>query len=143
MTPLSRYDGRAGILVDTNVWIDCLDNGSVWHDWAVDQLQYCSEQAQLHVNVIVYTELLVPKPDVHLLDTLLDVYDTVRSSLPWSCAALAARAFSIHRSRGGSRARPLPDFYLGAHAAVANLAVLSRDRSGYATYFPRLVLIAP
>lgn len=143
MTSLSQYDGSAGVLVDTNVWVDCLDEESAWHDWAVDQLQHCSERAPLHVNVIVYTELLVPKPDVHMLDALLDVYDTVRSALPWSCAALAAHAFSIYRSRGGSRARPLPDFYLGAHAAVANLAVLTRDRSGYATYFPKLALIAP
>lgn len=140
---LSHYDGSAGVLVDTNVWIDCVDEGSVWHDWAVDRLQECSEQAPLHVNIVVYTELLVPKTDVQALDALLDVYEAWRSPLPWSCAALAASAFSLYRSRGGSRPRPLPDFYIGAHAAVANLSVLTRDRSGYTSYFPRLALIAP
>ena len=74
---------------------------------------------------------------------MLGVYDTLRSPLPWACAALAARAFALHRRRGGSRHRPLPDFYLGAHAAVANLSVLTRDRAGYATTFPRLKVIAP
>jgi len=140
---LAAYDGSAGVLVDTNVWVDCVDDSSRWHGWAIDQLQVCSERAPLHVNLVIYTELLVPAPDVAALDALLDVYDTLRSPLPWSCAGLAASAFALYRRRGGARARPLPDFYIGAHAAVANLSVLTRDRAGYASYFPRLRLIAP
>ncbi|HEY0879436.1 MAG TPA: PIN domain-containing protein [Zeimonas sp.] len=143
MATLAAYNGSAGVLVDTNVWIDCIDEASAWHDWAIDRLQQCSEQAPLHVNIVIYTELLVPAPDVRLLDAMLDVYETTRSPLPWSCAALAARAFSLYRSRGGSRPRPLPDFYIGAHAAVANLSLLTRDRTGYAGCFPRIALIAP
>jgi hypothetical protein len=138
---LAAYDGSAGVIVDTNVWVDCIDDGSPWHDWAVEQLQACSERAPLHVNIVIYTELLVPQPDAQALDAMLDVYDTLRSALPWSCAALAARAFSLYRRRGGARLRPMPDFYIGAHAAVANLGVLTRDPSGYASYFPRLRLI--
>jgi predicted nucleic acid-binding protein len=140
---LAAYDGSAGVLVDTNVWIDCIDEASAWHGWAIEQLQACSEKAPLHVNIVVYTELLVPRPDVQALDAMLDVYDTLRSQLPWACAALAARAFALYRQRGGARIRPLPDFYIGAHAAVANLSVLTRDRAGYASYFPRLAVIAP
>jgi predicted nucleic acid-binding protein len=143
VTGLAAYDGSTGVLVDTNVWVDCIDEASQWHGWAVDQLQACSERAPLHVNLVIYTELLVPGPDVDALDTLLDVYDTQRSALPWACAALAAGAFALYRRRGGARARPMPDFYIGAHAAVANLSVLTRDRTGYASYFPRLRLIAP
>jgi len=142
MTSLSQYDGSAGVLVDTNVWVDCLDEKSAWHDWPVDQLQHCSERAPLHVNVIVYTELLVPKPDVELLDALLGVYDTVRSSLPWSCAALAARAFSISRSRAAPGHVPFPTS-ISVRTRLWRTLLLTRDRSGYATYFPRLVLIAP
>jgi predicted nucleic acid-binding protein len=71
------------------------------------------------------------------------VYDTQRSPLPWSCAALAAKAFSLYRQRGGAMSLPLPDFLIGAHAAVANLSVLTRDPSGYASYFPRLALLSP
>lgn len=140
---LSSYDGSVGVLVDTNVWIDCIDDESAWHGWAIDQLQECSARAPLHINIVIYTELLVPKTEVQALDALLDVYETWRTPLPWSCAALTASAFSLYRSRGGSRPRPLADFYIGAHAAVANLSVLTRDRSSYTSYFPRLALIAP
>jgi predicted nucleic acid-binding protein len=140
---LASYDGSAGVLVDTNVWVDCIDAASPWHNWAVEQLQLRSERAPLHVNLIIYTELLVPGPDVQALDELLDVYDVQRSGLPWSCAALAAKAFGLYKRRGGARLLPLPDFFIGAHAAVANLSVLTRDPAGYSTYFPRLSLLAP
>lgn len=140
---LANYDGSAGFLVDTNVWVDCIDEGSPWHAWAVEQLQSCSERSPLHVNLIIYTELLVPRPDVDALDALLDVYDTLRSPLPWACASLTATAFSIYRRRGGLKHKPLPDFYIGAHAAVTNLSVLSRDPTPYRSYFPRLVVISP
>ena len=140
---LASYDGSAGVLVDTNVWVDCIDTESPWHDWAVEQLQQCSERAPLHVNLIIYTELLVPGPDVALLDELLNVYEVERSGLPWACAALAASAFGLYKRRGGTRTLPLPDFFIGAHAAVANLSVLTRDPAGYSTYFPRLALLGP
>ena len=140
---LASYDGSAGTLVDTNVWVDCIDPESPWHEWAVEQLQRCSERAPLHVNLIIYTELLVPGPDVASLDELLDVYEVRRSGLPWTCAALAASAFGLYKRRGGARTLPLPDFFIGAHAAVANLSVLTRDPAGYSTYFPRLALLGP
>lgn len=140
---LASYDGSAGILVDTNVWIDCIDPSSPWHDWAVDKLQACSERAPLHVNLIIYTELLVPGPDVGALHDMLDVFDTQRTGLPWPCAQLAAAAFRLYRGRGGAKSQPLPDFFIGAHAAVSNLSLLTRDPSGYRGYFPRLTLIAP
>ena len=140
---LAGYDGSAGILVDTNVWVDCIDAASPWHEWAVQTLQGCSEQAPLHVNLIIYTELLVPGPDVAALDELLDVYETRRSPLPWACSALAAKAFSLYRQRGGARLLPLPDFFIGALAAVAHLSLLTRDPAGYASYFPRLALLGP
>jgi predicted nucleic acid-binding protein len=137
------YDGSAGTLVDTNIWVDCMDSTSAWHAWAVQALQACSESAPLVVNVVVYVELLVPRKDPEPIDTLLDIYEVLRTDLPWDSAALAAGAFALYRHRGGARSRPLPDFFIGAHAAVANLSVLTRDRSGYASYFPRLRLVAP
>ena len=140
---LSNYDGSAGFLVDTNIWIDCMDPASPWHIWAVDQLQACSERAPLHVNLVIYTELLVPEPAVEALDALLDVYETQRSALPWSCAALAAGAFRQYRRNGGLRHTPLPDFFIGAHAAVANLSVLTRDPTPYRRHFARLALVCP
>ena len=109
---LDSYNGSAGVLVDTNIWIDCLDTSSAWHEWAVEQLQICSERSPLHVNLIIYTELLVPRPDTATLDALLDVYDTLRSTMPWACAALAAAAFALYRRRGGSKQIALPDFFI-------------------------------
>ena len=140
---LTNYDGSAGTLVDTNIWIDCIDASSPWHEWAIEQLQKLSERSPLHVNLIIYTELLVPSPNTDALDALLDVYDTLRTPLPWACAALTAAVFGLYRRRGGSKLKPLPDFYIGAHAAVANLSLLTRDPAPYSGYFPRLIVIAP
>jgi len=140
---LAAYDGSAGTLVDTNVWIDCIDEASAWHEWSVEQLQACSERSPLHVNVIIYAELLVPGPSVAALDALLDVYEVQRSALPWSSAALTAAAYAMYRRRGGAKRKPLPDFFIGAHAAVCNLSVLTRDPAPYRSYFPRLAVIAP
>jgi len=140
---LEGYDGAAGVLVDTNIWVDCIDESSPWHDWATERLQTCSERSPLHVNLIIYTELLVPGPDIAALDALLEVYDTVRSPLPWACAALAAAAFSLYRRRGGLKQVTLPDFFIGAHAAVSNLKVLTRDPAPYKSYFPRLAVVSP
>lgn len=140
---LAGYDGSAGILVDTNVWVDCIDAGSPWNEWAVEHLQRFSETTPLHINLVIYTELLVPGPDVAALDDLLNVYETQRSALPWACAALAARAFALYERRGGAKLLPLPDFFIGAHAAVANLSVLTRDPAGFASCFPRLAVVGP
>lgn len=106
-------------------------------------MRICSEKSPLHVNTIIYTELLVPEPDLGALGELPDVYETRRSQLPWACAALAAKAFALYRQRGGARLLPLPDFCTGAHAAVSNLRLLTRDPTGYRDYFPRLALIGP
>ena len=140
---LRTYDGTAGVLVDTNVWIDCMDKRSPWHGWAIDQLQTCSERYPLHVNIIIYTELLVPNPNVAALDAMLDIYETRRTPLPWSSASLTAAAFAVYRRRGGAKHKPLPDFFIGAHAAVANLSVLTRDPRPYQSHFSRLEVIAP
>ena len=140
---LAGYDGSAGTLVDTHIWVDCIDGASSWHDWSVEQLQRLNERSPPHVNLIIDAELLVPGPNVDALDALLDAYDTLRSHLPWACASLTAAAFALYRRRGGARQKPIPDFFIGAHAAVANLSVLTRDPSPYKGYFPRLVVVAP
>ena len=140
---LANYDGSAGVLVDTNIWVDCIDASSPWHEWAMEQLQTCSERSPLHVNLIIYTELLVPAPDIDALDALLEVYDTLRSPLPWPCASLAAAAIGLYRRRGGLKQVTLPDFFIGAHAAVSNLRVLTRNPNHYRNYFPSLILVSP
>ncbi|WP_343836846.1 DNA-binding protein [Castellaniella ginsengisoli] len=110
MLDLSRYDGPSGFLVDTNLWIDCMTPDSRWHEWSIGQIQRCRKQAPPHINLVIYTELLIPDPDVKALDAMLDVYDTLRSPLPWTCAGLAANAYQRYRRSGGTRRVPLPDF---------------------------------
>ncbi len=143
LSRLSDYDGTAGVLVDTNVWVDCMDESSAWHEWALEHLQLCSEMSPLHVNIVIYTELLIPGPDVAALDAMLDVYEAMKTSLPWAASSLAAAAYAMYRKRGGTRLKPLPDFFIGAHAAVSNLKVLTRDPRPYKSYFSRLALVAP
>lgn len=143
LASLSGYDGSAGVLVDTNVWVDCIDEASAWHDWATEKLQICSERCPLHVNIVIYSELLIPAPDVLALDAMLDIYETLRTPLPWAAASLTAAAYAEYRRRGGSRHKPLPDFFIGAHAAVSNLSVLTRDPKPYRSYFARLEVVAP
>ena len=109
----------------------------------MDQLQAYSEQSPLHVNLIIYPELLVPGPDIDALDALLAVYDTQRSALPWACASLAAAAFGLYRRRGGLKQITLPNFFMSAQAAVLNLRVLTRDPAPYRSYFPRLMVVSP
>lgn len=143
LASLASYDGSAGVLVDTNIWVDCVDEASPWHDWALGQLQASSERSPVHVNIVIYSELLIPGPDVKALDAVLDIYETLRTPLPWAAAALTASAYALYRRRGGSRQKPLPDFFIGAHAAASNLSVLTRDPKPYKSYFARLKVISP
>jgi predicted nucleic acid-binding protein len=143
LASLASYDGSAGVLVDTNVWVDCIDEASTWHGWAVEHLQACSERSPLHINIVIYSELLIPGPDVKALDAMLDVYETLRTPLPWASASLTAAAYALYLRRGGSRHKPLPDFFIGAHAAVSNLSVLTRDPRPYRSYFAKLEVMAP
>jgi hypothetical protein len=143
LASLASYDGSAGVLVDTNVWVDCIDAASPWHEWAVEQLQVCSERSPLHVNIVIFSELLIPGPDVRDLDAMLDIYGTLRTSLPWAAASLTAAAYATYLRRGGAKHKPLPDFFIGAHAAVSNLSVLTRDPKPYKSYFAKLEVIAP
>jgi predicted nucleic acid-binding protein len=140
---LAAYDGSAGTLVDTNVWVDCIDEASPWHHWATEQLQACSERSPLHVNIVIYSELLIPGPNLQALDAMLDIYETLRTPLPWAAASLTAAAYGLYRRRGGSKQKPLPDSFIGAHAAVSNLSVLTRDPKPYRNYFARLEVLAP
>jgi predicted nucleic acid-binding protein len=137
------YDGTAGIMVDSNVWIDIMDAKSSWHNWAIDQLDMAGQRGALHINPLIYAELLIPGTDSDIVDAILEVYNASLSPLPYAGAALAAAAFAKYRSRGGSKHSPLPDFYIGSHAAVNNLTVLTRDNRIFSSYFPALKQLNP
>jgi predicted nucleic acid-binding protein len=131
------------ILVDTNVLIDVLHRDPVWASWSDSNLERVADEAIVVINPIVYGELSLGFPTVEALDNALEPHLFVREGLPFAAAFLAGRAFLAYRRRGGSRTSPMPDFYIGAHAAIAGYRLLTRDAGRYRTYFPTLELIAP
>lgn len=131
------------ILVDSNVILDVVTEDPRWSHWSGDRLAECADRSVLAINPIVYAEVSVGFARIEDLDDALPAQLLERRPLPWEAAFLAGKCFLDYRKRGGKRAAPLPDFYIGAHAAVAGMALLTRDPTRYRTYFPRLRLIAP
>ncbi|WP_273500830.1 type II toxin-antitoxin system VapC family toxin [Paracoccus sphaerophysae] len=131
------------VLVDANVLIDVATNDPAWGDWSADALTRAGDQARLVINPIIFAEVSVAHSRIETLDAVLPEAVFAREPLPWPAAFLAGKAFVAYRRRGGARRSPLPDFYIGAHAAIRGYRLLTRDRARYATYFPKLTLIAP
>lgn len=131
------------VLVDANVLLDVLTDDPNWCAWSSEQLDTCAAEAQLCINPIVYAEVSVGFERVEDLDNALSLEAFTRLELPWEAGFLAGKAFLAYRRARGGRTSPLPDFYIGAHAAVEHMTLLTRDARRYRTYFPRLVLIAP
>ncbi|HEU5105634.1 MAG TPA: type II toxin-antitoxin system VapC family toxin [Solirubrobacterales bacterium] len=132
-----------GTLVDSNVLIDVLTEDADWAAWSSDALAHLASRGPLIINGVIYAEISQRYSRKELLDHELPEAVFLREHLPWSAAFLAGKAYLAYRRRGGHRRSPLPDFFIGAHAAVADLRLLTRDASRYRTYFPRLDLIAP
>lgn len=130
-------------LVDSNVLIDVLTEDAEWFDWSAPMLVEAAERGPLVINPIVYAEVAAGFERIEDLDDALPLLFCRRVPLPWEAAFLAGRCFVEYRRRGGARRSPMPDFYIGAHAAVTDLTLLTRDAKRYQTYFPRLRLIAP
>ena len=130
-------------LVDSNVLLDVVTESEEWLEWSAAMLAREAERSRLVINPIVYAEVSLAFDRVEELDAAIPSDFVTREPLPWDAAFLAARAFLRYRRKGGSRPHPLPDFYIGAHAAVAGYALLTRDARRYRTYFPKLRLIAP
>ena len=131
------------VLVDSNVLIDVATNDPVWSAWSVQALEHAANQAPLIINPLIYAEVSIAFQRIEDLDTSLPADLYRRESLPWEAAFLAGKAFLLYRKRGGARPVPLPDFYIGAHAAVRAYRLLTRDASRYQTYFPTVELVTP
>ena len=131
------------VLVDTNVLVDVLRGGDAWGAWSAEQLARAAERAAVVINPIVYAELSVGFDTIEELDAAISPLLIEREPLPYQAGFVAGRAWLAYRRRGGIRSSVLPDFYIGAHAAVAGYRLLTRDAAGYRTSFPRLELIAP
>lgn len=130
-------------LVDTNILLDVVTNDAKWADWSIRQLDAAALKGPLAINDVVYAELSVRFAAIEALDAVLD--DAGISTQPMSRPAvfLAGKVFQRYRESGGRRAGVLPDFLVGAHAAVAGFSLLTRDARRYRGYFPTVDLITP
>jgi predicted nucleic acid-binding protein len=133
----------AGTLVDSNVLLDILTEDVSWLEWSTRALATAADAGPLFINPIIYAEVSVRFSRIEDLEDVLDPDDFRRAPLPWAAAFLAGKAFVSYRRNRGTASTPLPDFFIGAHAAVEDLALLTRDPAGYRTYFPTVRLTAP
>jgi predicted nucleic acid-binding protein len=134
---------RGTVLVDSNVLLDVLTEDATWYSWSSAALAAAADRKSLAINPLVYAEVSVGFERVEELDEALPPQTFLRLPLPWAAAFLAGKCFLSSRRAGGERHSPLPDFYIGAHAAVEGMTLLTRDPARYRTYLPTLDLIAP
>ena len=139
----ARLSACRGVLVDSNVLLDIATKDPHWGDWSERALAECAGYAELVINPIIYAEVSIGFTTIEALDAALPAALYRREPLPWEAGFLAGKCFQAYRRVGGEKRSPLPDFYIGAHAAVAGLSLLTRDPVRYRTYFPRLRLVAP
>jgi len=131
------------ILVDSNVILDILTEDKKWFPWSSKTLAYYAEQNVLVINPIIYAEVSIRFDRIEELEDVLSPSYFRRDPLPWEAAFLAGKCFLAYRQKGGRKRSPLPDFFIGAHATIAGIALLTRDISRYRNYFPKLRLITP
>lgn len=130
-------------LVDSNVLLDVIREDPAWFSWSEQTLGRVADEGPLVINSIIYAEVSTTYATVEEIDAVLAEAALVRAEVPWPAAFLAGRCHVEYRRRGGARARTLPDFLIGAHAAVLGMRLLTRDAGRYRTYFPTVELIAP
>lgn len=130
-------------LVDSNVLLDILTEDPTWASWSAAALAAAAEQGPLSINAIIYSEVSVRFSSIEELDEALPRQDYRREPLPYAAAFLAGKVYLEYRRNGGTRSTTLPDFFIGAHAAVAGHRLLTRDSGRYRTYFPTLPLVSP
>lgn len=131
------------VLVDSNVLLDVMTEDPAWFAWSSGALAEAADGARLVINPVIYAEVSVRYSRIEELDAALPRSLFDREALPYEAAFLAGKCFFAYRRRGGEKRSPLPDFLIGAHAAVAGYTLLTRDAARYRSYFPKLALITP
>jgi predicted nucleic acid-binding protein len=131
------------VLVDSNVVLDVAYRDPRWGLWSRARIAEAAIESALVINPIVFAEISIGYRSVEDLDDLVPADTFWREPLPYEAAFLAGKAFLTYRRRGGTKTSPLPDFYIGAHAAVRRYRLLTRDAARYRTYFPTVELIVP
>jgi predicted nucleic acid-binding protein len=130
-------------LVDSCVLLDVLGQDPVWGSRSEQALASALDTGPVAINPLIYAEVSIRFTRIEELDAVLPPADFRREALPYAAGFLAGKAFATYRRRGGNKRSPLPDFYIGAHAAIAGHRLLTRDMTRYETYFPRVRLVHP
>jgi len=131
------------ILVDANVLLDVMTEDHRWFGWSAEAIERAADRSRLVINPIIYGEISIRYSRIEELDAALPRSMFDREPIPYEAAFLAGKAFLAYQRRGGTKSSPLPDFMIGAHAAISGYSLLTRDAARYRTYFPKLALIAP
>ena len=132
-----------GILVDSNILLDVFLDDSHWADWSEIKLEKYSQNFPLFINPIIYTEISIGFESIELLETVINNCNLKMLQIPKEALFLAGKAFLKYRKRSGTKTSPLPDFFIGAQAAILALPLLTRDKARYYSYFPTIELITP
>ena len=130
-------------MVDSNVLLDVVGPDSEWSAWSATAIEDAADRHRLIINPIIYGEVSVRYSRIEDVEAALPPDMFVREAIPYEAAFLAGKCFLAYRQRGGAKHSPLPDFLIGAHAAIAAYPLMTRDAGRYRTYFPRLRLITP
>jgi predicted nucleic acid-binding protein len=130
-------------LVDSNVLLDVLSDGQVWGDWSQAELEQVAANGPLVINDVIYAEISTRYPSADTVDSILRDLGVDLVAMPRAALFLAGKAYLRYRAAGGVRTGVLADFFVGAHAAVERLPLLTRDIRRYRSYFPTVNLIAP
>jgi predicted nucleic acid-binding protein len=138
-----RLSTCRGALVDSNVLLDVATNDPNWGEWSATALAEVAEHTTLIINPIIYAEVSIGYTTIEALDGVLPASLYQREPLPWEAGFLAGKSFLLYRRKRGLRSSPLPDFYIGAHAALGGLALLTRDAARYRSYFPNVEILSP
>ena len=133
----------AEVLVDSNILLDIFTEDKNWFEWSSGTLSEIANESVLFINPIIYAEISVRFETIEELEEAIPKEIIRRQALPWEAGFLAGKCFLKYRESGGTRHSPLPDFYIGAHAAIRKMSLLTRDKNRYLTYFPKLEIIAP
>ena len=131
------------VFIDSNILLDVLTEDPKWFEWSSAALAAAADRHRLVINAVVYAEVSVRFSRIEDLEAALPPQLIEREAIPFEAAFLAGKCFQTYRQRGGARTSPLPDFFIGAHAAVAGYDLMTRDVGRYKTYFPRLTIIHP
>ncbi|WP_158928366.1 type II toxin-antitoxin system VapC family toxin [Acidisphaera sp. S103] len=131
------------VLIDANVLLDVMTEDARWLAWSAVAIERAADRYRLVINPVIYAEVSIRYSRIEELDVALPKTMFDREAIPYEAAFLAGKSLLAYRRRGGPKQSPRPDFFIGAHAAVAGYLLMTRDAARYRTYFPKLSLISP